>query len=152
MKTENVINIVKNIKQICKNYVVLVEIGTFYYCYGKDAFIISHIGNYKINIIQDKIYSCSFPKTAYSKIISKLEKNKINFIILDRRNNYEETEKSNNKNLNNYEKYYEIGKKELSKKIRIDKISQYLNKNIDDKELIESIEKLINERRKIQSN
>ena len=39
-----------------------------------------------------------------NKIISKLEEKKINYLILDRRNNYEEDEKSNNKNLNTYSK------------------------------------------------
>lgn len=152
MRISNVINIVKNVKQICNNYIVLVEIGTFYYCYGKDAFIISYIGNYKINIIQDNIYSCSFPTVAHNKIISKLEEHKINFIILDRRNNYEEVERSNNKNLNNYEKYYDASKKELASKMRVEKINKYLKENMRDKELIEDIERLINERRKVQSN
>lgn len=149
MAISNVINVVKNVKQICKDYVVLLEIGSFYYCYGKDSFVISYIGKYKINIVQNEIYSCAFPKTAYNKIISKLEANKINYIILDRRNNYEEREKSNNKNLNNYQKYYEIGKKESGTRMRVEKINKYLINNIKDVELIENIERLINERRKI---
>ena len=149
MKIENIINVVKNVKTICKDYVVLVEIGTFYYCYGKDAFIISYIGKYKIDIIKENIYSSAFPKTAYNKIISKLEENKINYIILDRRNNYAEREKSNNKNLNNYEKYYQISKEELDIRMRIEKIKKYLELNMQDKELITKIERIINERRKI---
>lgn len=149
MKIENIINVVKNVKTICKDYVVLVEIGTFYYCYGKDAFIISYIGKYKIDIIKENIYSSAFPKTAYNKIISKLEENKINYIILDRRNNYAEREKSNNKNLNNYEKYYQISRQELAIRIRIEKIKKYLELNMQDKELITKIERIINERRKI---
>lgn len=149
MKIENIINVVKNVKTICKDYVVLVEIGTFYYCYGKDAFIISYIGKYKIDIIKENIYSSAFPKTAYNKIISKLEENKINYIILDRRNNYAEREKSNNKNLNNYEKYYQISRQELAIRMRIEKIKKYLELNMQDKELITKIERIINERRKI---
>lgn len=149
MKIENIINVVKNVKTICKDYVVLVEIGTFYYCYGKDAFIISYIGKYKIDIIKENTYSSAFPKTAYNKIISKLEENKINYIILDRRNNYAEREKSNNKNLNNYEKYYQISRQELAIRIRIEKIKKYLELNMQDKELITKIERIINERRKI---
>lgn len=149
MKIENIINVVKNVKTICKDYVVLVEIGTFYYCYGKDAFIISYIGKYKIDIIKENIYSSAFPKTAYNKIISKLEENKINYIILDRRNNYAEREKSNNENLNNYEKYYQISRQELAIRMRIEKIKKYLELNMQDKELITKIERIINERRKI---
>lgn len=149
MAITNIINIVKNVKQVCKDYIVLLEIGTFYYCYGKDSIIISYIGKYKINIIQDNIYSCAFPKTAYNKVISRLDANKINYIILDRRNNYEEIEKSNNKNLNNYQKYYVIGKNEIAMRLRIERIQKYLIQNSNDKELIGNIEKAINERRKI---
>ena len=93
----------------------------------------------------------SFPKTAYNKVISKLENNKINYTILDKRNNYEEEEKSNNKNLNKYVEFYEKAKNEISLKIRIEKIQKYLLET-KDKETIFQIEKVINERRKIQSN
>jgi len=104
MKIDKILNIVKTVKQVCKNYVVLVEIGTFYYCYGKDTFIINYLEKYKIKILENNIYSCSFPKTAYNKIITQLENKRIDYIVLDRRNNYEEQESNNYKNLNNYEK------------------------------------------------
>ena len=149
MKIDKILNIVKTVKQVCKNYVVLVEIGTFYYCYGKDTFIINYLEKYKIKILENNIYSCSFPKTAYNKIITQLENKRINYIVLDRRNNYEEQESNNYKNLNNYEKYYELGKAENAIKIRIDKITNYLNTHKNEKELISQIESLINERRKI---
>lgn len=149
MKIEKIINMVQNVKEICKNYIVLIEIGSFYYCYGKDTFIISYLEKYKIKILENNIYSCSFPKSAYNKVIAQLESKKINYIVLDRRNNYEERENSNFKNLNNYEKYYELGKAENAIKIRIEKITNYLNTYNKDKELISQIESLINERRKI---
>lgn len=152
MKLENIINVIRNVKLICKEYVVLIEIGAFYYCYGKDALILGYIGKYKINIVKDNIYSCSFPKVAYNKVISKLENSKVNYIILDRRNNYSEQEKSNNKNLNNYNKYYETSKNEFALQIRIEKINKYLLEHKEDKELLTKVERLINERRKIQSN
>ena len=44
----SVTNIVKNIKQIHPEYIALIKIGKFYYSYGKDAYIISYIFNYKI--------------------------------------------------------------------------------------------------------
>lgn len=149
MKIDKILNIVKTVKQVCKNYVVLVEIRTFYYCYGKDTFIINYLEKYKIKILENNIYSCSFPKTAYNKIITQLENKRINYIVLDRRNNYEEQESNNYKNLNNYEKYYELGKAENAIKIRIEKITNYLNTHKNEKELISQIESLINERRKI---
>ena len=147
-----VLKIVKTVKNIYKEYVVLVKIGKFYYCYGRDSYIISYLTNYKINLLEDNTYSCSFSTNAYNKVISILEDKKINYLILDRRNDYEEDEKYNNKNLNNYLKYYEKAKEEISTKMRIEKIYKYLNEHLLDKETIMKVEKIIYERRKIQSN
>ena len=144
-----IINIVKNVKEIHNKYIVLVKIGNFYYCYGKDSYIISYLFKYKINILKDYTYSCSFPQNAVNKVISVLENKQINYIILDRRNNYEIIEKSDNRNLNRYDKIYEIGRRENVKKMRVEKIYSYLLENMDNKELIDNIEKVINERRKI---
>ena len=146
-----IVNIVKNVKLIHKDYVVLVRVGKFYNCYGRDSYIISYLLNYRINIINDNIYNCSFPQSAYNKVLSILERNKINYIILDKRNNYEVEEKSNNKNLNKYNDTYQKAKKKISSKMRIEKICKYLLNCIDETTIFE-VEKLINERRKIQSD
>ena len=147
-----IINIVKNVKEIHNKYIVLVKVGTFYYCYGRDSYIISYLFKYKINILKDYTYSCSFPQSAINKVMAMLESNRINYLILDRRNGYEIIQKSDNKNLNKYDKIYEIGKKEKAKKIRIEKIYSYLLQSMEDVELISDVEKVIDERRKIQSN
>ena len=146
-----IVNIVKNVKLIHKDYVVLVRVGKFYNCYGRDSYIISYLLNYRINIINDNIYNCSFQQSAYNKVLSILERNKINYIILDKRNNYEVEEKSNNKNLNKYNDTYQKAKKKISSKMRIEKICKYLL-NCNDETTIFEVEKLINERRKIQSD
>lgn len=147
-----IINIVKNIKELYPKYVTIVEVGSFYYCYGRDCYIMSYMLGYKINILKDNMYSCSFPKNAINKVMAILEQNKINYLILDRRNNYDVEEKSDNGNLNRYDEKYEIAKKNISIKMRVEKINIYLMNNLNDKELIDMIEKVINERRKIQSN
>ena len=75
--------------------------------YGKDAFIISYIFKYKLRKVEEpNIYSCAFPKNSYNKVIAKLENSKINYIVIDRRNNYEIDEELNNNNyiINNIEK------------------------------------------------
>ena len=144
-----IINMVQNVKEIHYKYIVFVKVGNFYYCYGRDSYIISYLFNYKINILNQNIYSCSFPQNALNKVIANLEQKKINYVILDRRNNYEIIEKSDNKNLNRYDKFYEIGKKKKVRKVRIEKIYSYLIENTEDKELIERIEKVIDERRKV---
>ena len=81
------------------------------------------------------------------------EKNKINYVLLDRRNNYDEEAKYINKQENKYEKIFERAKKSVNIVMKIQKINQFLienkkSKNIDD--LLEKIEKVIgNERGKI---
>ena len=147
-----IINIVKNVKEIHNKYIIIVKIGSFYYCYGRDSYIISYLLKYKINILSNNIYSCSFPQSALNKVLATLERNKINYLILDRRNNYDIEEKSDNRNLNKYDSIYEEAKKELSTKMRIEKIYSYLIENSNNKELINEIEKVINERRKISGN
>ena len=60
---------------------------------------------------------------------------KINYLIVDRRNNYEVDERLDNKNLNNYTKYFEKAKKYISYKTRIDNINNFLLENIDKEDL-----------------
>lgn len=144
-----IINIVQNVKEIHYKYIVLVKVGNFYYCYGRDSYIISYLFKYKINILSHNMYSCSFPQNALNKVIAILEDKKINYVILDRRNNYEIIEKSDNRNLNRYDEFYETGKKKKVTQMRIEKIYSYLLENVEDRELIEGIEKVIHERRKI---
>lgn len=142
-------NVIASIKEVHREYVLLVKIGSFYYCYGKDAYILSYLLKYRINIIEKNIYSCSFPKTAYSKVIATLEDKKINYIIVDKKDNYSVEEKSNNKNLNRYKEIYSKSKNELVNRFRIEKIYKYLLNNIEDKNIISEMEELIDERRKI---
>lgn len=147
-----IINIVQNVKEVHKEDIALIKVGNFYYCYGRDSYIISYLLGYKINILKNNVYSCAFSQNAINKAMSKLENAKINYLILDRRNNYEIVQECNFKNLNRYTKFYEKARKEISSKMRVEKICQYLLDNINNKELISEIEKVIHERRKIQSN
>ena len=147
-----VVNIVKAIKQIHPEYIVLIKIGKFYYSYSKDEYIVSYIFNYKLKIVEENIRVCAFPVFILNKIMAKLEENKINYIVIDRRNNYEVDEKIDNGNLNKYNFYLENSKRYINQKIRIEEIYNYLVYNIEKNEnnkLIKEIESLINERRKI---
>ncbi len=148
----SIINIVKNIKQVHPEYIILIKIGKFYYSYSKDAYIISYIFNYKLKTIEENIKVCAFPVFTLNKIIAKLEENKINYIIVDRRNNYEVDGKYDNGNLNKYNSYLEKSKKYINQKNKIEEIYNYLISNIENngnKELLTDIGKLVNERRKI---
>ena len=75
-------------------------------------------------------------------MLAKLEENKINYLLIDRRNNYDVDEKSDNKNLNKYDIFFEKAKKYIILKNRIDNIYEYLISNMEnEKELIKQIEK-----------
>lgn len=148
----SIINIVKNIKQVHPEHIILIKIGKFYYSYSKDAYIISYIFGYKLKNIEENIKVCAFPVFILNKIMAKLEENKIKYIIIDRRNNYEVDEKSDNGNLNKYNIYLEKSKKYINQKNKIEEIYNYLISNIENNnnnELIKEIERQINERRKI---
>jgi hypothetical protein len=151
-----VIKMVSAMKKIHPDNILLIEIGKFYYVYGKDAFILSYIFKYKLVETNEKnIYSCAFPKTSYSKVIATLENKKINYIIVDRKNNYDVDKKSENKNLNTYNKWYEKSKQYINVKCRADKIYNYLIENFEKpiiKEKLKNMEDIINETRKISSN
>ena len=140
-----IITIIKAIKQVHKEDIVLLKIGKFYYCYGKDAYIVSYFFNYKLNLVENNIYSCGFPSNSLNKIIAKLENNKINYMIIDRRNNYNVDTHENYKNLNKYMEYYEKAKEIISIKIRIQKIKLYLMKTMNKQKICE-IEKIINKK------
>lgn len=55
-----VVNIVKDIKGLLPDYVVLVKIGTFFENYNDDANIMSYLFKYKIRNLIDNNKSCGF--------------------------------------------------------------------------------------------
>lgn len=69
-----VVNIVKAIKQIHPEYIVLIKIGKFYYSYSKDAYIVSYIFNYKLKIVEENIRVCAFPVFILNKIMAKCKR------------------------------------------------------------------------------
>lgn len=139
----------KAIRTVHQDAVIIIKTGSFYNVYGQDAYIISYLLGYKIRTIQNNILSTGFPKELINKVIAKLEHKKIDYLVLDRRNNYEVEEKSINNNLNTYKKIITDAKSYIGAKIRVENINKYLLKNLNDKPLIEKIEKVINEARKI---
>lgn len=141
--------ILNSIKTVHKCAVIIIRTGTFCNVYGQDAYIISYLLGYKIRTIQNNIISTGFLKELINKVIAKLEHKKIDYLVLDRRNNYEVEEKSINNNLNTYKKIIIDKKSYINAKIRIENINKYLLKNLNNKQLIEKIEKVINEGRKI---
>ncbi len=147
-----IIDTVKDIKRVTIHDIVMIKIGKFVYTYGKDACIISYIFKYKIKLVQNNIYVSAFPRNNLNKIMATLENKKINYIVLDRRNSYRTDEKSDNKNLNNYNKYLNKAITYVKRKRKIDNIYNILLKEIESdkiEEIIKLIRKVLNERGKI---
>ena len=44
----SILNIVKTVKEIHKEEIVFVKIGKFYQVYGKDAYVMSYLFEYKL--------------------------------------------------------------------------------------------------------
>lgn len=134
---------------------VCIRYGTFYHIYNRDSYILSYLFGYKIKEINIKDRECGFPITALNKVMAKLEEKKINYLVLDRRNNYEVDYKEDFKNSNQYDILYKKANRYVNYKKRIDNINEFLNSNIENTEIskiIASMEDIIYERRKVQSN
>lgn len=147
-KNMSVVNMAKNIKEVHPKFLICYKTGTFYNTYGKDAYIMSYLFEYKIKEIEKNISVAGFPKNAISKVMSKLEREKINYIIIDTRNNYDIDFKEDYGNLNKYDELFEQSRKFVNIRKRVNKISEILLREADI-EQIRKIEKIIYESRKI---
>ena len=83
-----------------------------------------------------------------NKEINKIEDKNINYILLDRGNEYAIEEQMNYKNKNQYDEIYNVANRYISKKNRIEEIYSYLIENINNNEInskLMDIEKIIYE-------
>ena len=80
----SVITIIKEIKKIHPQDMILIQIGKFVQCYGKDSYILSHLFGYKLKDIGNNLTTSGFPQNAMPKVKAKLEEKKINYLIIDR--------------------------------------------------------------------
>ena len=144
----SVLTIIKEVKEIHPEVVVLVKIGKFYNVYLKDAYIISYLFGYKLRDMEKDVKSAGFPEVSLKRVIATLENKKIDYMILDRRNNYDADEKFENGNLNKYNEIYNKAKKHFNILARIENISNYLHNNMNKKEtlnILKRMEKIIYE-------
>ena len=89
----SVLTIIKEVKELHPERVVLVKIGKFYNVYMKDAYIIGYLFGYKLRDMEKDIKSAGFPEVSLKRVLATLENKKIEYMILDRRNNYDVDEK-----------------------------------------------------------
>lgn len=123
--------IINEIKEMHPESLCLYKVGTFYHAYGRDAVVMSFLFNYKIKELGQNHKECGFPIGAVNKVTAKLQNSQLNYLLIDRRNNYDVDEKEDYKENNKYGKIYEKAKKYVNCKKRIDNINQYLEENID---------------------
>lgn len=144
-----IITVVKAIKSIHVDSIILIKVGKFYHVYGRDSYILSYLFGYSLKQNQG-ISFCGFPVESINKIMAKLEQRKINFLTVDRRNNYDVEQIIDNKNLNTYNVVYKKAKEYINSKQRVSKIYNYMMQHLNDKELIQRMEKvIIDEGRKV---
>ena len=117
--------------------------------------IITSIGNPILNNELRKIKNINIIKNdiKYEKeLLKEIENKKINYLIIDRRNNYDVDEKEDYKNLNRYVEIYEKANKYVNCKKRIDIINEYLVDNIETKnitKMLSGMEEIMYERGEI---
>lgn len=134
-----IITIIKEVKKIHQQELVIIKIGNFYHCYGKDAYIISYLLGYKLTKTRENYYVCGFPIKSIVKVENMLERKKVNYMILDRKNNYDVDVLKNYKNLNQYQATYEKAKKYIKTKNNIEEIYKELINNMNAKDINEKI-------------
>lgn len=144
-KMSKVNKMIETIELVHKDCVCLFKMGTFYHVYGKDSYIISFLFHYKIDMLK---YEAGFPINSLNRVLAKLEDEKINYVTLDNRNNYEVDEKQDYKNLNRYDKVYNKAREYVNMKNRIEKINLRLTNGITKKgirKIIGSVEQVLDE-------
>ena len=141
----------KNLKRIHPDYVMLYKVGSFYHAYGKDSYIMADMFDYTIKYVKN-IPSCGFPKATIARVQSELEKGKINYMLLDPRNNYDVDYKFDFKNDNKYDEKFEKSYVNVKDKQKLKEISEriamYIGKD-EFKELIRKIEDVLDEKREV---
>ena len=91
-------------------------------------------------------------KKVLRKVMATLEDRKINYLIIEPRNDYDVEEKSDNKNLNTYEQEFKASYKIVKQKAKIEKIKERLELYIGKDEfrnIIRKVEDVLDENREI---
>ena len=58
-------NIIKTMKEINPETIILIQIGAFYHVYGKDSYILSYLCGYQIKSVENSYNTCGFPKARF---------------------------------------------------------------------------------------
>ena len=133
---------INEIKEIHSKDVCLFKVGSFYHAYGRDACVMSYLFDYKVKELGDNHKECGFPIGAVNKVTAKLQNSSINYLLIDRRNNYEVDEKEDYKVNNKYDCIYEKANKYVNCKKRINNIIQFLEENIEKENITKKLARM----------
>ena len=146
------VEMAKRLKDVHPNFVILFKSGTFYKTFGKDAYILGAMFDYNIHIVNQNIPTCGLPMSSEKRVRAKLEESKINYKIVDPRNEYSVDVSEDYKNLNNYDNELKKDFTRIKHKKVINRITEELTMHIgspDFKNIIREIEDILDENRKI---
>lgn len=110
------------------DYVLLIKNGNFYICLNKDALVLSNIFGYKIIETKNFIKS-GFPIGSLEKIINKLNKLNVNYLVIEEEIIHKKRFENNeyNEYINNSEYVINLS--------RINKIYDILKANVKNKNI-----------------
>ena len=137
----SIVTMVKEIKNMYPTSIALIKVGKFYKVYGKDAYVLSYLFEYKTRE-EGKVITCGFPTQIISKIQANLEKQKVNYLIFDRRDEYKVVEQEDYKDLNNYNKVFEKSRIYVNNQKRIENIHNSLISNVKSEDLKKLLRKI----------
>lgn len=146
-----ILNMAKTIKKIHPNYLVLYKQGVFYHAYGKDSYIISAIFDYMLKT-QQNVATCGFSEKALKRVTKILEEQKVNYMLIDPRNNYDVDAQVDFKEENTYDEEFKKAYLVIKQRRRIEHVKENFEEFIGEKNfrtVLKKIEKVINENRKI---
>ena len=147
----DVVERVKKLKEVETKTIIFVKIGSFYNVYEEDCFILSYLFGYKIKL-ENNYRICGFQITSSNKVFSKLKESNINYLIIDKRLNYEMTEKIDFKRKNQYKNLLKISTPYINLKEKLEILCKNILENIDTKnykselENIELFEEVLNKK------
>ena len=145
----DVVEKVKDIKKLKRNFIVFVKIGSFYNVYEEDSFILSYLFGYKIKITENGFRTCGFQITSFNKVFKKLKESNINYLIIDKRLNFEITEETNFKRNNQYKNLLKISTPYVNLKEKLEVLCKNVLDNLNKenyKTEIKNIEEILQKR------
>lgn len=121
-------------KKQYQDCLILIKVGHFYQTFDDDGIILNYLFDYKI--IGKRV---GFPVSAFSKVMQKLEQERVSYCSEEKSQLFDD---------NHYQLVLEQGREILELKEKVEKISMYLNDNIERKyirRIIDKIEEVIND-------